>query len=170
MTPIEVLKSVLVVLAWGLLAFILPRELKRRGLWEHYRQWVMSSRAYWGRASDKWVINDLVFYTDEFWGDVWGAIFVGIGSTIAVGFLILWLDIYRSEELLKLLVGNVIATPLILFSAVQIDRVSLARAAIELGRALTPTLDPDAEMKKMMAERPHFIRRVRGRYAKPVGA
>lgn len=165
MTIIEVLSSALVVLAWALLTFLLPRDLKRRSLTQHYREWVRQ-RSYWGRAYDKWIIGDLVFYTDEFWGDVFGSLVIGFGTTVLVFVLSLWLGL--QEDALKLLVGSFLASPPLLFVTAQFDRVYLARDAIRERQAIDPALNPDQEMKEMLGVRPHQIRRVIGRYASTV--
>jgi hypothetical protein len=148
------------VIAYVLISYAAPRELLRKSLERHYRDWIVNSKAYWLRASDKWVINQRIYYTDELRNDVLVSVlfgtFGGLGGIYAFVTL-------TSRELAGFLAAPTIpSTVLLLFVLTQVDRVRLIDTEIALRKLIDPQFDHEVELNNMLSSDRKWIRKVFG--------
>lgn len=165
------LQLVLIILGWATLCYALPREYMRRSAAQHYREWVRA-RAYWGRHYDKWIVGDRIFYTDEFWGDITFCLFAGPAINLAYVLLLDKLGSkyislpFQSEALqLQTILGASITSSLLLLATRFYDRCHLADEEIARREATEPGFSGSLEIKRILEEKPNYIRRIIGKHA-----
>jgi hypothetical protein len=155
-------KLLLSVLLWIVLCCVGPREFMRRSVSQHYREWV-PVRAYWGRAYDKWIIGNRVFYTDEFWGDLFFSVFAGAALNFAYFYVLTQI---ASEHIdLPILLAAAASTPIILFLTRQYDRCQVSDEEVDRKQRIDPSFSGEAEMKRLLTSDQKFVRRIIGRHA-----
>ena len=155
-------KLLLSVLLWIVLCCVGPREFMRRSVSQHYREWVQA-RAYWGRAYDKWIIGNRVFYTDEFWSDLLSSVFAGVALNFA--YLYLLIQIAPEHVDLPILLAAATSTPIILFFTRQYDRCRISDEEVDRRQRIDPSFSGEAEMKRLLSSDRKFVRRIVGRHA-----
>ena len=165
------LQLALIIFGWTTLCYALPREYMRRSAGQHYREWV-GTRAYWGRHYDKWIIGDRVFYTDEFWGDIIFCLVAGPVINLAYFLIIDKLGSeytslpFESETLqLQTILGTSITTSLLLIATRVYDRCYLPDEEVARREAIEPGFKGGLEMKRLLDEKPNYIRRIIGKHA-----
>lgn len=154
-------KLLLSVLLWIVLCCVGPREFMRHSVSQHYREWVQA-RAYWGRAYDKWVIGNRVFYTDEFWGDLFSSLLAGVALNVA--YLYLFSQIATEQADLPILLAATASTPIILFFTRQYDRCRISDEEVDRRQRIDPSFSGEAEMNRLLSSDQKFIRRIIGRH------
>ena len=155
-------KLLLSVLLWIVLCCVGPREFMRGSVSQHYREWVQA-RAYWGRAYDKWIIGDRVFYTDEFWGDLFSSACAGVALNLV--YFCLLSQIAPEHFDLPILLAATASTPIILFFTRQYDRCRISDEEVDRRQRIDPSFSGEAEMKRLLCSDRKFVRRIFGRHA-----
>ena len=163
MELVPLIQTVAAVFAWMLLCYAVPREFMRQSIAQDYRKYV-TTRAYWGRRYDKWIVGSRVFYTDEFWGDIFSALLVGVG--VNFGYLILLSQITSPNVDPHIFLAFIVSLPILLFILRLYDRCQLADEEIARRHAIDPNFNPDAEMERILSEDQMHIRRIIGKHAK----
>jgi hypothetical protein len=154
-------KLLLSVLLWAVICCVGPREFMRRSVSQHYREWVQA-RAYWGRGYDKWIIGDRIFYTDEFWGDLFSSVLVGVALNFAYFYL---LTQFATEHIdLPILLAATATTPIILFFTRQYDRCRVSDEEVDRRQRIDQSFSGEAEMSRLLYSDQKFIRRIIGRH------
>lgn len=155
------LKLFLSVLLWVVLCCIVPREFMRRSVVEHYREWVRA-KAYWGRAYDKWIIGNRIFYTDEFWSDLLSSVLVGV----ALNFAYMYILDYAAPEYIDLpvILAATITSPIILFFTRQYDRCRVSDEEVDRRQLIDRSFSGEAEMSRLISSDQRFVRRIIGRH------
>lgn len=164
---LEVLQAMFVVCAFILFSYALPSYFIQRSLRRHYREWIVDSKAYWHRFSDKWVIGNRVFYTDELTYDIlvsllYGIVLGNIGARILFSFL-------EIDQKFVFIVGTAIATALLLFAFTQLERVRLIDAALEVKKITDPQFENESEITELLIRDHAWVRKIIGRQSKITG-
>ena len=161
----------LIIFGWATLCYALPRELMRKSAAQHYREWI-GERAYWGRNYYKWIIGDLVFYTDELWADIIFCLLAGPGINWAYISLLEatgfdYLFYLLENEALQLRPGLTISitTSLLLFATRVYDRCYLASEEIVRQQLIDPDFSGQFELQRILDGDRQYIRRVIGKHA-----
>lgn len=160
---LEVLQTSFEVGAFILLSYTLPSYFIQRSLHKHYREWILDSRAYWYRYSDKWIIGNRIFYTDELTYDILVSLFCGIvlgnaGARILFSFL-------EIDQKFVFIVGTVISATLLLFVFTQLERIRLIDVVLELKKITDPQFDNESEITELLIHDHVWVRGVIGRHA-----
>ena len=153
----KALQTTLGVIVYILLSYALPREVIRKSLRKHYREWVTTG-AYWHRNYDKWVVRRRVFYTDEFWGDLQLAVVCGLLLGSGAAFAFLWFT--KVEEVPFFFWGTILSTTFLLFVLAQVDRLQFIDAEIELKKLANSAFDPELELKKLLEGDRRWVKKV----------
>jgi hypothetical protein len=133
----------------------------RRSVTQHYREWVQA-RAYWGRAYDKWIIGDRVFYTDEFWDDLLSSVLAGVALNVA--YLYLLSQISSEKFDLPIILAATTSTQIILFLTRQYDRCRISDEEVDRRQRLDSSFSGEAEMNRLLSSDQKFVRRIIGRH------
>lgn len=157
---LEILQVTLVVCGYIFFAYALPSLFIQRSLRKHYREWIVDSGAYWRRASDKWIIRNRVFYTDELTWDIITSIFSGIVfGNISARILLSYLEI---DQQFMLITGTAISSALLLFIFAQLERIRIIDATLEIKKMTDPQFDNESEIKQILDNDHQFIKKVVG--------
>ncbi len=156
------IKLLLAALLWIVLCCVGPREFMRRSISQHYRDWVQA-RAYWGRDYDKWIIGNRVFYTDEFWSDLFSSVLTGV--TLNFAYIYFLLQIEPEHVDIPIILAAATSTPIILFSTRQYDRCRISDEEVNRLQTIDPSFSGEAEINRLLSSNQKFVRRVIGRHA-----
>lgn len=161
---LEVLQASLAMCGYIIFSYALPSLFIQRSLRKHYREWIVDSGAYWGRAYDKWIISNRVFYTDELTWDILTSLFSGIVfGNIGARILLIYLEI---DQQFILITGTAISSALLLFAFAQLERFRLIDATLEIKKLTDPQFDNESEIKQLLDHDRQFIKKVVGHQPK----
>lgn len=121
------------------------------------------ARAYWGRSYNKWIIGDRIFYTDEFWSDLFSSLVTGV--SLNFGYLYCLSKISDGPLDLPIILAAAASTPILLFATRQYDRCWIADEEVDRRQKLEPSFSGQAEMRQLLSGDQMFIRRIIGRHA-----
>ena len=157
-------KQLLAILLWIVLCYVAPREFMRRSISQEYRECVRT-RAYWGRAHDKWIIGNRVFYTDDFWDDIFLCLLTGL--LLNFSYMVLVTQIAtRIVDDLETYLAAAISVPIFLFFMRQHDRIQVPNEEMDRRQSIDPSFSGESEMNRLLYGDRKFIRRIIGRHAK----